>query len=123
MAICCKVELFGVARLRAERREVELSLSESDDEAGESDQATTPTVEDALAALAATCPALVGPVLAPDGRSLYDGYLLSRNGREFIDRTDATISEGDCLLLIASAAGGARQATAAPTWRLAKTTA
>jgi molybdopterin converting factor small subunit len=71
------------------------------------------TVADALTALAAACPALVGPVLMPDGRSLCTGYLLNRNGREFIDRADAPLADGDCLLLIASAAGGGWPVTTA----------
>jgi molybdopterin converting factor small subunit len=106
----CTVELFGIARLRAARRAVEVRLGERPGDRGERG---TATVADALTALAAACPALVGPVLMPDGRSLCTGYLLNRNGREFIDRTDAPLADGDCLLLIASAAGGGWPVTTA----------
>ena len=101
----CTVELLGVARLRAARRAVEVRPGERCSGHGGGGAAT---VADALSALAAACPALVGPVLTPDGRSLCTGYLLNRNGREFVDRTDAPLFDGDRLLLISSAAGGSR---------------
>ncbi len=106
MTMCCTVELFGIARLRAARRAVEVRLGERRGDNGGSGAASAATVADALAALAAACPALVGPVLTPDGHSLCTGYLLNRNGREFIDRADAPLADGDHLLLISSAAGG-----------------
>ncbi len=106
----CTVELLGVARLRAARRAVEVRLGER---CGDRGRCRAATVADALSALAAACPVLVGPVLRPDGRSLCTGYLLNRNGREFVDRTDAPLADGDRLLLISSAAGGGRLATAA----------
>ena len=106
----CTVELLGVARLRAARRAVEVRLGA---QRGDHGGCGSATVADALIALAAACPALVGPVLTPDGRSLCTGYLLNRNGREFVDRTDAPLADGDRLLLISSAAGGGRLATAA----------
>ena len=105
----CTVELFGIARLRAGRRAVEVRLGERPGDRGERG---TATVADALTALAAACPALVGPVLRPDGHSLCTGYLLNRNGREFVDRTDAPLVDGDHLLLISSAAGGGWPVTA-----------
>ena len=101
----CTVELLGVARLRAARGAVEVRLGER---CGDHGGGGAATVADALTALAAACPALVGPVLTPDGRSLCTGYLLNRNGREFVDRTDAPLADGDRLLLISSAAGGSR---------------
>ncbi len=104
----CTVELLGVARLRAEQRAVEVRLGERRGDRGERGAACAATVADALAALAAACPVLVGPVLTPDGRSLCTGYLLNRNGREFVDRTDTLLADGDRLLLISSAAGGDR---------------
>ena len=107
MTIRCTVELLGVARLRAARRAVEVRLDERRGECGAA------TVADALTALAAACPALVGPVLTPDGHSLCTGYLLNRNGREFVDRADAPLADGDRLLLISSAAGGGRLVAAA----------
>ena len=66
------------------------------------------TVADALTALAAACPvAGGGPVLTPNDHSLCTGYLLNpQRGREFVDRADAPLADGDRLLLISSAAGG-----------------
>ncbi len=107
MTMRCTVELLGVARLRAARRAVEVRLGERCSEHGAA------TVADALTALAAACPALVGPVLTPDSHALCTGYLLNRNGREFIDRADTPLADGDRLLLIASAAGGSRPVTTA----------
>ena len=101
---------MGVARLRAARRAVEVRLGER---CGDSGRCGAATVADALTALAAACPALVGPVLTPDGHALCTGYLLNRNGREFVDRTDAPLADGDRLLLISSAAGGGRLVAAA----------
>ena len=106
----CTVELLGVARLRAARRAVEVRLGERRSECG---AASAATVADALTALATACPALVGPVLTPDGHSLCTGYLLNRNGREFVDRTDVPLADGDRLLLISSAAGGRSVTTVA----------
>ena len=105
MTLRCTVELLGVARLRAARRAVEVRLGE---QGGTHGGCGAATVADALTALAAACPALVGPVLTPDSHSLCTGYLLNRNGREFVDRTDAPLADGDRLLLISSAAGGGR---------------
>lgn len=106
----CTVELLGVARLRAARGAVEVRLGERRSECG---AASAATVADALTALAVACPALVGPVLTPDSHALCTGYLLNRNGREFIDRADTPLADGDRLLLIASAAGGSRPVTTA----------
>jgi len=55
----CTVELLGVARLRAARRAVEVRLGER---CGDHGRCRAATVADALSALAAACPALVGPV-------------------------------------------------------------
>ena len=105
MTMRCTVELLGVARLRAARRAVEVRLGER---CGDHGGCGSATVADVLTALAAACPALVGPVLTPDSHALCTGYLLNRNGREFIDRADAPLANGDRLLLISSAAGGGR---------------
>ena len=59
----CTVELFGIARLRAARRAVEVRLGERCGDRGGCGAASAATVADALTALAAACPVLVGPVL------------------------------------------------------------
>ena len=104
----CTVELFGVARLRARRQAIHVRFSEDTGECGDAGRGSPETLGDALTVVAAKCPELVGLVLSLDGRSLCVGYLVSRNGREFIDQADATIEDGDHLLLISSAVGGAR---------------
>ena len=98
----CTVELFGIARLRADRRSVALCLDDVDS----TSSAVGVTVGDALRALAVACPELVGPVLTPESSVLCDGYLLNLNGRNFVKSTEAPLADGDQLLLIASAAGG-----------------
>ena len=93
-AINVKVELFGTPRVKSGHREVSLSLPGA---------ARRP---DLIQALALFCPALVGPVLRPDLSDLADGYVFNHNGLAFLGDGDFTISDGDCLLLISSQAGG-----------------
>ena len=88
------MELFGPARLIGGVRDVILPL-------------TGPTrLGDLVAALATLCPALADGVLdVPDGGA-GDGYLINRNGRDFLLRPDAMVLPGDHLLLLSSAVGG-----------------
>jgi molybdopterin converting factor small subunit len=94
MPHACRVELLGPARLVAGVKECAVELE------GEV------TVRALLPLLAARCPALVGPVLDLERGTLVDGYVLNRNGRDFLADLDATIAPGDSLLLLASSAGG-----------------
>jgi hypothetical protein len=94
MGVVCTVELLGVARLIAGQREIAVSLSGA---------ARVPAL---VAALAAACPALVGPVVNPERGSMAPGYLLNRAGREFLTAPDAVIQPGDHLLVLSNAAGG-----------------
>jgi molybdopterin converting factor small subunit len=89
------VELFGVARLVAGTRAVTLPAP------------SCSTLADVVQALAAQLPALVGPVIAPDRRSLTPGYILNLNGRDFVPDLAREVQAGDAVLLIAAAAGGA----------------
>ena len=59
-----------------------------------------------IPALAARCPMLVGPVLDLERRTLADGYILNRNGRDFLNDPDALVRPGDRLLLLSNTAGG-----------------
>ncbi len=90
----CRVELFGVARVMAGVRDVTL------------DSDVTMTVGELLPALASQCPALVGPVLDAERGGLLAGYVLNRDGREFLLDMDAKVAPNDCVLLLSSAAGG-----------------
>ena len=90
----CRVELFGVSRLLAGVKEIEVNLAEGDD------------VRSVLRALASRCPDLVGPVIRPDLAGLADGQVLNLNGLRFIPDLETRVSPGDALLLLSSSAGG-----------------
>ena len=90
-----QVELFGPARLTAGRRFVDVPVGEA------------ATVADVLRGLAEACPALVGPVLDAGG-VLGGGHVVNLNGRAFLRDARALVGEGDRLLVLSSAAGGAR---------------
>ena len=91
----CWVELFGPARLAAGIRDVIVPLP------------ATTRVADLVRALAETCPALAeANILDVTGGVAGEGYVLNRNGREFLARPDMTVSPGDHLLLLSSAVGG-----------------
>jgi hypothetical protein len=85
------VELFGVPRLLAGRRSIELG------DAG-------PTLADVARALAAACPALIGPVVGHDGW-LLPGYQFAVDER-FTRDPAAAVRPDAALLLVASSAGG-----------------
>jgi len=90
----CRIELFGVPRLLAGTNAVPLDLR------------APATLADAIEGLAAASPPLVGSVVRPDRRSLTAGYVVCRDGREFLRDLDTAIASDDCLLLFATAAGG-----------------
>ena len=90
----CRVELFGMSRLLAGVKEIEVDLVEGDD------------VRSVLRVLASRCPALVGPVIRPDLASLADGQALNLNGLRFVADPETRVSPGDALLLLSSSAGG-----------------
>jgi hypothetical protein len=90
----CWVELFGPARLAAGVRDVILPLPEA-------------TRVDALVeALAQACPALADGVLDLAAGTAGEGYILNRNGREFLPRREMQVAPGDHVLLLSSAVGG-----------------
>jgi hypothetical protein len=82
------IELFGLVRARAGRREIRVQAG---------------TAAEALAALAAACPALAGASV--DGR-LAPQYLLSPDGEQFVRDLSFSLHEGDRLLLFSADAGG-----------------
>lgn len=90
----CTVELFGVARLVGKSGQVTLTLPHG------------ATVEEMLAALADTLPALVGRVIGPDGRSLVDGFACNVNGLQFVHTPTAPVNPGDTILILSADAGG-----------------
>ncbi len=90
----CEVELFGMARLATGRRQVPLDLP------------GPATLRDVTRALATSCPALLGKAVTADLAGLVDGYVFNVNGFSFAASLDATVSSGDCVLLLSDQAGG-----------------
>jgi len=88
------VELFGVARLRAKTGQVSFAVHGST------------TLARVFAQLAERLPALVGPVLDPQGGRLARGNACNINGREFVKDPNFVIRAGDHVLLVSSDAGG-----------------
>ena len=85
-----RIELFGIARARAGRAEVEVEAE---------------TVAEALAELGRAVPALAEAGVI-EGGALGRGWLLSIDGERFVDAGDASLSAGGRLLLIPAQAGG-----------------
>jgi molybdopterin converting factor small subunit len=83
------IELFGVPRARAGRKELVVSAA---------------TAGEALAAAVEECPGL-GEVCAAD-RRLAPQYLLSLDGKRFVTDLSETLKAGDRLLLLSADAGG-----------------
>jgi hypothetical protein len=83
------VEFFGVPRVRAGRAEMSVAAA---------------TAAEALAAVAAVCPALAGTRTA-DGQ-LAPQYLLSLDGGRFVTDLTQPMRPGDRLLLLSADAGG-----------------
>lgn len=92
--IAIKVELFGMPRLAAGRRQVKLVI------------APEACRQQFIAGLAEACPALVGKVIREDFSGLREGYVLNRNGLDFLTGDDLNVQDGDSLLILSSQAGG-----------------
>lgn len=84
-----RVELYGVPRLLAERRDVEVQAA---------------TLGEAARALASAAPSLVGPVLDEEGW-LVDGYAFVVDER-FTREAATPVTPRSSVLLVASQAGG-----------------
>ena len=92
--VTINVELFGNARLLAERKLVRLSIA---DDCG---------LGDIAEGIGRQHPVLVGTVVREDLTGFLDSYTLNLNGVEFIDERRQRLSEGDSLLVFSSQAGG-----------------
>jgi len=84
-----RIELFGIARLRAGRSALEVRAS---------------SVDQALRAAARRCPGLEPDVI--DRGTLGSAFVLSLNGERFLPPTDRRLDEGDVLLVLDAHAGG-----------------
>jgi hypothetical protein len=87
-----RVELFGVPRLLAGRRALDV-------------EPLGPSLADTARALSAVCPALVGPVLDPASGWLVEGYTFAIDTR-FVRDPATLVPPRATLLLVASQAGG-----------------
>ncbi len=92
--VTINVELFGNARLLAERKLVRLSIA---DDCG---------LGDIAEGIGRQHPALVGTVVRGDLAGFLDSYTVNLNGVEFIDEPRRRLSDGDSLLVFSSQAGG-----------------
>jgi molybdopterin converting factor small subunit len=90
----CTVELFGVARLVANTKDVSLPLPPE------------ATLSDVLEALARQLPVLVGRVIRKDRRTLVEGYACNVNGLTFVRSTTSPVRDGDSLVILSADAGG-----------------
>jgi len=90
----CRVELLGPARLISGTRWVDLDIR------------SETSVSGVIAMLLEACPGLDGAVIDVERQRLVSGYVLNRNGREFLIAADACVWPGDHLLLLSSVAGG-----------------
>jgi molybdenum cofactor guanylyltransferase len=88
------VELFGVARLLAKTKEVDVSLPEG------------ATLACVYRALAEKLPALTNRVIAADGSSLLSGYACNVNGLQFVRTSMTRVSSGDKIFILSADAGG-----------------
>lgn len=83
------IELYGVARIRARVHRVEIPAG---------------TLGQAIAGLAAVCPALSGTVVIAG--SIHPAFRLSLNGDRFVSDPATLLTDDDVLLLISADAGG-----------------
>ena len=94
VTVSVTIELFGTARMACGRRKLTAYLP------------AKAYVSDAVAALAASCPELVGIALRDDLSGLMSSYILNLNATEFVEGGELALKEGDTLLLFSSQAGG-----------------
>ncbi len=93
-SIVVRVELFGRARILCERGSVEVKVPPN---------AATGAL---AAALAASCPELVGEAIREDRSGLRESYTFNLNGTSFMCDGPMTLRAGDSVLLFSSQAGG-----------------
>jgi molybdopterin converting factor small subunit len=92
--ISCTVELFGMARLLAKTKMVNLALPQQ------------ATLSDVFSGLAEKLPTLVGRVINPEKNNLLSGCACNVNGLEFVRNPTAKIRTGDKILILSADAGG-----------------
>jgi molybdopterin-guanine dinucleotide biosynthesis protein A len=92
--VTCTVELFGVARLLAQTREIALTLP------------ADATLAHVFAAIAQRLPMLDGRVVTANGNALADGFACNVNGLHFVRSATARVTSGDSIAIMSADAGG-----------------
>ena len=92
--VSCTVELFGMARLLAKTKMVDLALPQQ------------ATLSDVFSGLAEKLPTLVGRVINPEKNNLISGCACNVNGLDFVRNPTAKVKAGDRILILSADAGG-----------------
>ena len=92
--VSCTVELFGMARMLAKTKMVDLALPQQ------------ATLGDVFSGLAEKLPTLVGRVITPDKNQLVSGCACNVNGLDFVRNPTAKVKTGDRILILSADAGG-----------------
>ena len=92
--VSCTVELFGMARMLAKTKMVDLALPQQ------------ATLSDVFSELAEKLPTLVGRVINPEKNNLISGCACNVNGLDFVRNPTAKIRTGDKILILSADAGG-----------------
>jgi molybdenum cofactor guanylyltransferase len=92
--VSCTVELFGMARLLAKTKMVDLALPQE------------ATLSDVFSELAEKLPALVGRVINLEKNNLISGCACNVNGLDFVRNPAAKVKAGDRILILSADAGG-----------------
>jgi molybdenum cofactor guanylyltransferase len=92
--ISCTVELFGMARMLAKTKMVDLALPQQ------------ATLSDVFSELAEKLPTLVGRVITPEKNQLVSGCACNVNGLDFVRNATAKVKTGDRILILSADAGG-----------------
>ncbi len=93
---CVQVELFGLPRLIAGKKEMTLRLEQD------------ATFRDVVRVLARRYPDMIGDVIQADGETLQAPNILNLDGRRMIQarQMDESLSDGDRIILMSMSAGG-----------------
>jgi molybdopterin converting factor small subunit len=92
--VSCTVELFGMARMLAKTKMVDLALPQQ------------ATLSDVFSELAEKLPTLVGRVITPGKNQLVSGCACNVNGLDFVRNPTAKVKTGDRILILSADAGG-----------------
>jgi len=95
-SIRIQVEMFGLSRIIAGEKEINLSLGEN------------ATFRDVVQLLAHRYPDMIGDVIQTDGETMQSPNILNVNGQRMIHshQLDEHVSDGDTLVLMSVSAGG-----------------